>query len=365
MLRAVQVIGEDFHAGRFISSVREPDRAKVGVFERVALALGRSDGDDKRRSIAFPRHNDRVQATDPAGELLDRPGDHAGRAGGHELKKLFAHANLWYSGLVIGPVDPETLTPRRNAVKHSGVPNGEGPRLIVPIKKTRVAEEVADRIRALLLDGTFPPDAPIPSERHLAEQFGVSRGSIRDALRTLETIGLLETRHGQGTYPHELSVERLVAPLASVMSYRPDLQDELIDVRRMFEPAVARVAALRATEEDLADLQRVLDTQRQKLKTGQSAIAEDTAFHAILARATRNRVVMNIMATLNDLLVESRTHSLLQKGRPARSIDGHEAVVAALRRKDADGAAQAMYNHISQIADLQQQPQHDSHPPAR
>jgi GntR family transcriptional repressor for pyruvate dehydrogenase complex len=220
-----------------------------------------------------------------------------------------------------------------------------------------VAEEVADRIRTLLLDGTFAPGQPLPSERHLAEQFGVSRGSIRDALRTLETIGLLETRHGQGTFPHELSVDRLVAPLASVMAYRSDLQDELLDVRRMFEPAVARVAAERATEEDLADLQRILDTQRQKLKAGQSAIAEDTAFHAVLARATRNRVVMSIMATLNDLLVDSRTQSLNQKGRPARSVDGHEAVVAALRCHDAEGASEAMYNHIDQIADL--------HAPAR
>lgn len=235
----------------------------------------------------------------------------------------------------------------------------------MPIKKTRVAEEVADRIRVLLLDGTFPPGQPIPSERHLAEQFGVSRGSIRDALRTLETIGLLETRHGQGTFPHELSVDRLVAPLASVMAYRADLQEELMDVRRMFEPAVARAAATRATEEDLADLQRVLDAQRQKLKTGQSAITEDTAFHAILARATRNRVVVNIMATLNDLLVDSRTQSLLQKGRPARSVDGHEAVVAALRRRDPDGAAHAMYEHIKQIADLQLNAHKHQDSPAR
>ncbi len=216
-----------------------------------------------------------------------------------------------------------------------------------------MAEEVADRIRVLMLDGTFPAGEPLPSERHLAERFGVSRGSIRDALRTLETIGLLETRHGQGTFPHELSVDRLVAPLASVMAYRSDLQDELLDVRRMFEPAVARAAAQRATEEDLVGLDRILDAQRQKLKKGQSAIVEDTAFHAILARATRNRVVMSIMATLNDLLVESRTQSLNQKGRPARSIDGHEAVVAALRSHDADGAAKAMYNHIDQIANLQ------------
>jgi len=266
---------------------------------------------------------------------------------------------------VIEPLNDETVPSARNAVKHFAHHSSDDSHLITPIKKIRIAEEVADRIRVLMLDGTFPPGEPLPSERHLAERFGVSRGSIRDALRTLETIGLLETRHGQGTFPHELSVDRLVAPLASVMAYRADLQDELLDVRRMFEPAVARVAALRATEEDLADLQRILETQRQKLKTGQSAIVEDTAFHAILARSTRNRVVMSIMATLNDLLVSSRTQSLLQKGRPARSIDGHEAVVAALRRRDAEGASQAMYNHIDQIADLQLHSQNSPNPPAK
>lgn len=258
---------------------------------------------------------------------------------------------------MIEPLESETLAPVRSAVKRFTNPPGGDSRVITPIKKTRLAEEVADRIRALMLDSTFPPDEPLPSERHLAERFGVSRGSIRDALRTLETIGLVETRHGQGTFPMELSVDRLVAPLASVMAYRSDLQDELIDVRRMFEPAVARAAALRATEEDLTDLERILEAQREKLKTGQSAIAEDTTFHATLARSTRNRVVMSIMATLNDLLVKSRTQSLLQMGRPARSVEGHEAVVAALRQRDADGASQAMYNHIDQIADLQTQSQ--------
>lgn len=193
----------------------------------------------------------------------------------------------------------------------------------------------------------------MPSERVLTEQFGVSRGSIRDAFRMLEMIGLLETRHGRGTFPHQLSVDRLVAPLASVMTYQQDLQDELMDVRRMFEPAVARAAATRLTEEDLTDLQRIVDAQRTKLSAGQSAIVEDTAFHAALARSTRNRVVVSLMATLNDLLVESRTLSLRQKGRTVKSIEGHEAVVAALRRRDPEGAARAMYDHIDQIADLQ------------
>jgi GntR family transcriptional repressor for pyruvate dehydrogenase complex len=238
-------------------------------------------------------------------------------------------------------------------VKRFSHPRASEARFIEPIKKTRVAEEVADRIRVLILDGTFPQGQPLPSERVLTEQFGVSRGSIRDALRMLETIGLIETQHGRGTFPRELTVDRLVAPLASMMTYQHDLQDELMDVRRMFEPAVARVAATRATDEDFADLQRILDTQRRKLKTGRSAIVEDTAFHAALARSTRNRVIVSLMATLNDLLVDSRTLTLRQKGRPAKSIEGHEAVVAALRRRDAEGAARAMSNHIDQIADLQ------------
>ena len=224
--------------------------------------------------------------------------------------------------------------------------------LIEPIRKTRVAEQVAERIRMMILDGTFAAGQPLPAERPLAERFGVSRGSIRDAFRTLETIGLLVTRHGQGTFPQELDVERLVAPLASVLRYRHDLEDELLDVRRMFEPAVARVAATRVSDEDLADLQRILDAQREKVKTRQSAIVEDTAFHQALARATRNRVVVSIMATLNDLLVESRRLALQQKGRPGRSMRGHEAVVAALRQRDADAAAAAMREHIDQIADL-------------
>jgi len=358
-------VRKNFDARGFISLVGQPDGSEIGVFQRPSFALRGGDGHAKRGAIAFPRNDDGGEASDSERKLFNRAGNGARRAGGHELKKLFAHEEVWYTGPVIEPVDNETVPSARNTVKRVAQASSNESRLIAPIKKTRVAEEVADRIRILMLDGTFPAGEPLPSERHLAERFGVSRGSIRDALRNLETIGLLETRHGQGTFPHELSVDRLVAPLASVMAYRSDLQDELLDVRRMFEPAVARAAAQRATDEDLADLDRILEAQRQKLKDGQLAIVEDTAFHAILARATRNRVAMSIMATLNDLLVESRTESLNQKGRPGRSIEGHEAVVAAVRRHDADEASRAMYHHIDQIADLQSHTHKDPKPSSK
>jgi GntR family transcriptional regulator, transcriptional repressor for pyruvate dehydrogenase complex len=245
---------------------------------------------------------------------------------------------------VVGPVRPVSLTSPSRRVK--------GAHLIEPIKKTRIPEEIADRIRRGLLDRTFPPDRPLPSERVLAQSFGVSRGSVRDAFRILEVMGLLEMRHGQGTFPRELSIDRLVTPLVSVITHQKDLREELMDVRRMFEPAVARAAADRSTDDDLVELERVLAAQRRKLKTGQNAIGEDTVFHAILARATRNAVVVGIMETLNDLLVESRKLTLRQKGRPEVSLSGHEAIVEAIRRHDPDAAARAMAAHIDQIADL-------------
>jgi GntR family transcriptional repressor for pyruvate dehydrogenase complex len=249
---------------------------------------------------------------------------------------------------VVGPVRGGSLTPSARRVKR-------GHALLQPIKKARVAEEIADRIRRLILDGTLPADRPLPGERQLAVRFGVSRGSVRDALRVLETIGLTESRHGQGTFARELDVGRLVAPLSSILTYRHDLRDELFDVRRMFEPAVARVAAVRVTDADVEALERLLDAQRRKLKAGASAIAEDAEFHAALARATQNSVVVRIMETLNDLLIESRKQTLSQRGRPVRSLEGHEAVVAALRRRDPEGAAQAMHRHIDQIGALMQE----------
>ena len=273
---------------------------------------------------------------------------------------------MWYTGPVVEPVGARSLTPAPAAVKRRtaaaprpaegrtsarrALPGGA----IQPIKKSRVAEEIADRIRVLILDGTLPPGEPLPGERLLAVRFGVSRGSIRDAFRMLETIGLLETRHGQGTFPRDLDVNRLVAPLASILTYRPDLSEELLDVRRMFEPAVARFAATRITDADIGDLQRILDTQRKKVKAGASTLVEDTAFHAVVARATRNRVVMRVMETLNDLLIESRKLTLRQKGRPERSMHGHEAIVTALRDRDPEAAWNAMRTHIDQIAELLQ-----------
>ncbi|OFW27324.1 MAG: hypothetical protein A3H97_10770 [Acidobacteria bacterium RIFCSPLOWO2_02_FULL_65_29] len=221
-----------------------------------------------------------------------------------------------------------------------------------PIKRTRIPDEIANRIRTLIVSGRFTPGEPLPSERALAKRMHVSRGSVRDAIRRLEVVGLLETRQGQGTFLHELSVDNLVTPMASVLTFNRARQDDLMDVRRVFEPAVAGMAAARATAPELDALDRLLEVQRRRVRAGQPTIGEDTAFHGALAQATHNAVIVGIMETLNNLLVESRQRTLERRGRPRQSLRGHEAVVEALRRRDSDGAARAMCDHIDQIARL-------------
>jgi GntR family transcriptional repressor for pyruvate dehydrogenase complex len=248
-----------------------------------------------------------------------------------------------------------SLSPLKRPVKNArrGAPAPEADLVgIEPIKRTRIPEEIASRIRALIVGGSFKPDQPLPSERALAKRMRVSRGSVRDALRRLEVVGLLETRHGQGTFLHELSVDNLVAPMASVLTFNRVRQDDLMDVRRVFEPAVAGMAATRATAPELDEIDRILEEQRRRVRAGQPTIGEDTAFHAALARATHNLVIVGIMETLNDLLIESRTRTLQRRGRPLQSLRGHEAVVEAMRRRDGGRAAIAMRQHIDQIAAL-------------
>jgi GntR family transcriptional repressor for pyruvate dehydrogenase complex len=247
-----------------------------------------------------------------------------------------------------------SLASLKRPVKNAGhaLDTAEDLQGLTPIPRTRVPDEIANRIRTLIVDGTFTPDHPLPSERALAQRMRVSRGSVRDAIRRLEVVGLLEARHGQGTFLRELSVDNLVTPMASVLTFNRTRQADLMDVRRMFEPAVAGMAATRATPSDLQEIERILGAQRRKVQSGKPTIDEDTAFHTAVARATHNPVIVGIMETLNDLLVESRARALQRRGRPLRSVRGHAAVVQALRRQDANRAAAAMRTHIDQIAAL-------------
>jgi GntR family transcriptional repressor for pyruvate dehydrogenase complex len=221
-----------------------------------------------------------------------------------------------------------------------------------PVRRTKVYEEVAARIRRLIAEGHLKAGDKLPPERDLASALGVSRTSVRDAIRTLEAAGLLQPRQGEGTVVRELSTDTLVGPIASALLARRDLLADLLAVRKMIEPAMARDAARHATLDEIRHLETIVVRQAARIEVGGLAIDEDSAFHDMIARMSRNQVLLRVIDVLMDLLREGRERSLQVRGRPQRSLRGHRQILDAIRRRDGDAAARAMLNHLEQIEEM-------------
>jgi len=216
------------------------------------------------------------------------------------------------------------------------------------VRKNRVHEEVARQLEIFILKELKPGDK-LPAERELATTLGVSRSSIRDAMRRLELVGLVEPRQGSGTVVLEMSHETLVSPLANVIAQKRQMVHELLEFRKMLEPGMAARAAEHATSEDVARMEEILDRQEQKVGGGGLAIEEDTEFHYCIATAARNSVVLKVVDVVMDLLRETRSRSLQTAGRPQKSLAGHRRILNAIRRRDAEAAESAMRQHIRDI----------------
>jgi GntR family transcriptional repressor for pyruvate dehydrogenase complex len=216
------------------------------------------------------------------------------------------------------------------------------------IRKNRVHEEVAKQIEALILKKLHPGDK-LPAERELAEMLGVSRSSIRDAIRRLEIMGMVAPRQGAGTVVREISPDALVSPLANVIAHKRQLVGELLDFRRMLEPPLAARAATHASTGDIGAMEDILSRQSMKVRSGELAVEEDSEFHYRIAMASGNSVVLKVLDVVMDLLRETRERSLQSEGRPQKSLAGHRRILAAIRRRDPSAAKTAMLQHIDEV----------------
>jgi len=223
---------------------------------------------------------------------------------------------------------------------------------VEPIKSTRIYEEIVRQVKALIAEGRLKSGDQLPPERDLAAQFKVSRTSVREALRTLESLGLIEIRPGEGTFVREVSVESLIEPLAHVILSQREAIGELFEARRLLEPAIAGLAARRATQEDLQEMERILEEQAKEVAAGLTGLAQDAAFHASIAASVRNRAITRIVNALMDLLTQSREESLQTPGRPTRSHQDHRRILDAIRRRDEAGARRAMLDHLNAVEAL-------------
>jgi GntR family transcriptional regulator, transcriptional repressor for pyruvate dehydrogenase complex len=217
------------------------------------------------------------------------------------------------------------------------------------VRRTKLYEKVAQQIQGLIRDGLLKPGDHLPPERELAETFQVSRSSVRDAIRALEVMGLVEPRQGEGTVVRDVTAETLVNPLSTMLSQKRELVTELLDLRLMIEPPLAGRAAKYATEEEILGLEDILRRQKEKVARGELAIEEDTEFHYAIAKAARNSVVLKVVDVFMDLLRESREQTLQVDGRLQKSFTGHRRILDAIKNRKASLAEATMRRHIEEI----------------
>jgi GntR family transcriptional repressor for pyruvate dehydrogenase complex len=222
--------------------------------------------------------------------------------------------------------------------------------VIEPIRRSRLYQGIVEQIEGLLEKGELRPGDQLPPERQLAEQFQVSRASVREALRTLELLGIVETRPGGGTFVRQTSPEDLTRPLTSLMSRGHSLAD-VIELRGLIEPAIAALAAERITSAQLAELGDIFAAQERKVTAGESYADEDTRFHELIGEASRNGLLTTMLGVVWDVLRESREQWLQTNQRAHSSLDAHGRILAALKVRDAEAARRAAADHIKAVGE--------------
>ena len=221
--------------------------------------------------------------------------------------------------------------------------------MLKAVKKTRIYEEVVSQFHELIREGKFKAGDQLPSERELAETFKVSRTSVREALRTLETQGLVVSRTGTGTFVADLPIEALIAPFATLLIQEKNVLADIFEMRKLIEPHIASLAAERATKKDIEAMRRILEKQSDAVKQGSTGVEADAEFHFSIGQATQNQVLEKLVSGWMDILSHSREESLQTPGRSQASLDSHRKILSAIEEHDKERSREAMLRHIEQV----------------
>lgn len=218
-----------------------------------------------------------------------------------------------------------------------------------PIKRSAISEDVTLHIMELIRNGKLRPGDKLPAERQLAESLGVSRVSLREGLRTLAFMNILDVRTGDGTYISSLDSQDLVEPLTFVLAINSQTLQELAQARRLIEPYLAAEAARNITDEELAELNCSLAQMKAAGEDYSLVVQHDMELHRLIARAGQNTFLYRFITTLSALIMQ-RPVVVHDPGWFEHTWQIHELIVAAINRHDPEAAAAAMASHLDELA---------------
>ncbi len=214
---------------------------------------------------------------------------------------------------------------------------------------TPLYQAVQHRIQELIRTGEIRLGEKLPSERALAERFGVSRNSVREAIRGLTEKNTVRSRRGDGTYLRPRLESSPVPPLKQVMRSENGRLKEIFGLRRMLEPQIAALAATQMTKKGLKALKMLVFEQERRHLYGQDDAELDAAFHLRIAESANNKLIVEVLKILDQILAESRSSALRNKHRQRVSLKTHYLIIDALENRDPAAAHQATTMHLLEV----------------
>lgn len=224
--------------------------------------------------------------------------------------------------------------------------------MFTPVKNQKVYEVVIEQIKEMIKSGKLKKGDKLPPERELVEELQVSRASIREALRSLEILGLIESRHGDGNFVKENFDDSLIEPISLMFMLQESSPKDILELRMVLETETAMLAAKRISDDKINEIKAIID--KFKATTDEKLNTElDVEFHHKIAQASKNLLLVNILSAtsvlINAFISDARYKIIEKENNKEKLVKQHESIYEALLNRDASRAAQEMKRHLEFI----------------
>lgn len=215
-------------------------------------------------------------------------------------------------------------------------------------KNGTTAEEVVTRLRDMIHSGELSPGDRLPPERDLAKLLGVSRPTLRAGIRSLATVGILQSRQGAGTFVAQRGESPTLdsSPLRMLSALHGFTSDEMFEARLALEMSIAGLAAERATSEQMTLMAEEITGMYASLTEPEQYLVHDMKFHQTIAAASNNRILTSLMNMVATILFDSRSKTVKRARDLKQSAEQHHNIYRAMRERDAESARRAMHDHL-------------------
>ncbi len=217
------------------------------------------------------------------------------------------------------------------------------------IKRSTVSDTIVEQIKQMIMEEKLLPGERLPSERELADMLGVSRPPVREALKALATLKIVDIRVGEGTFLNN-GEDKLMLDFFQLKNLQMKFAvSELVEARRFLEMEIVDLAALRRDEQDLERIEESFNNTLIYEDNPEAFLSADFEFHMAIAAAAKNAYLSEMLDTTRDLLLEYNKTVIAQPNQMVRATDSHRNIFMAIKKKDAKKAKQEMRRHIEML----------------